>query len=103
MCWNVNLCKVICFTDSLHVLGLVQEGNYLLHNFGNEIALIRDLPNRDWDCQLLHTLREDNVCADFLAKQGSHGNSTFLVLTTPPRDLVDLIVVDAAGTQFVRL
>ena len=53
--------------------------------------------------RVLHTLREGNACADFLAKAGASQVDSFLVLNEPPPGLAPLLVADVIGTPFVRL
>lgn len=82
---------------------LVRDADTRFHRYGNEIATIRDLINGDWDCQIFHTFREENSCADLLAKKGSNGSDALVLLNTPPSDLSPLLLSDARGTVFVRL
>lgn len=82
LCWELGFRKVMCFTDSLNVLKLIEDGDHNFHSFGNEIALIRGMLRRDWNIQLNHTLREGNHCTDYLAKMGAKSSSTYIVLVT---------------------
>lgn len=66
------------------------------------IGTICHLLNRRWEIRLLHTLREGNSCADFLAKAGARQQFAFHTVVTPPLKLEPLLLADALGTTFVR-
>lgn len=51
---------------------------------------------------LHHTLREDNQCADFLAKLGASSDDILLAHPHPPDDFRPLLRTDALGTLFLR-
>ncbi|KAI4328394.1 hypothetical protein L6164_020751 [Bauhinia variegata] len=43
----------------------------LFHRYARIIWTIKDYLERDWNVDLAHILREENSCADFLAKLGA--------------------------------
>ena len=102
ICLELGVQKVVCYSDSLHVLGLIRDGNQDFHMFGNEIAIIRGMIRRNWEFQLHHTLREGNQCADWLAKLGARGADSLAVLSSPPTELNNFLLVDAMGVSFER-
>jgi len=61
LCWQAGLRKVMCFSDSLHVVQLVKEGTSLFHHYANELEIIRDFMKKDWTISLHHTFREGNI------------------------------------------
>lgn len=103
MCREMGIRKLVCFSDFLHALHLIREGNLILHRHENEITIIRAYINKDWDCKLLHTLGEGNHCTRFLARLGAHRRDSVIYLSSPSSDLMTLIKADALGTEFVRL
>lgn len=104
ICWEMGIMKIICYSNSLHVLHLIEHGNQNLHRYGREIAIIREFLHREWDCLLVHTLRDGNHYADFMAKLGARASDHLILLSSPPRDLVSMIEAgDAVGTVFVRV
>ena len=50
-----------------------------------------------------HCFREANRCADFLARLGSNQAIDFHVLSSPPVDIMDLLMADANGLYLSRL
>lgn len=56
------------------------EGVPHYHHLANEAEIIRNLLLEDWDCAVIHTLREGNQCVDFMAKLGADSDVSFMVL-----------------------
>jgi hypothetical protein len=63
---------------------------------------IKDVLPRDWRVRISHTLREGNVCADYLAKYGAHHNEAFTTIASPPAGINLLLLAYASGTWFLR-
>jgi ribonuclease HI len=98
LCWNKGCRKVVCCSDSLQAVKLINEGVLPYHSFANEINKIRQMRSRAWNVFL-----EGNRCADHLAKLEAASNSPLVVLSEPPYDLVKLLQDDARGVTFVRV
>jgi ribonuclease HI len=102
LCWTKGYREVICYSDSLLAVSLINKGVHPFHSFANEINKIRQLKSRAWNVLIEHTLREGNKCADVLAKIGASSNAPLVVLSDPPLDLVQPLQDDARGVTFVR-
>ncbi|CAJ2633416.1 unnamed protein product [Trifolium pratense] len=102
LCWNKGFRDVVCFSDSLLTVKLIKEGVSNCHSLANEVHIIRQLLGRVWRVVIDHTLREDNKCADLLAKLGASANSPLVLLTVPPTELLNLIDPDVRGVIFIR-
>jgi len=80
-----------------------QKISYMWNN--QSIVLIQDIKDiiasRNYAIQ--HTLREGNHCTDYMAKLGASSDSNFLLYSSAPQDLIDMIELDAMGTSFPRL
>ncbi|MCI40968.1 glucan 13-beta-glucosidase, partial [Trifolium medium] len=63
---------------------------------------IKDLLSRNWRVRLMHTLREGNTCADFLAKIGACNPEAYSPIVVPPDGMSLLLLADASGTIFSR-
>jgi ribonuclease HI len=63
---------------------------------------IKDIMKRDWQVLLIHTLREGNACADYLAKQGASHTDVYSSIAIPPVGLNLALLADACGTCFTR-
>lgn len=102
MCWEVGIRKLVCCSDSMLAVSLIQQGVSPLHRHANELAIIHDLLRRDWEITINHTYREGNFCADFLAKMGARCNEPLVNLDAAPPGLGPLLVADAMGVSFRR-
>jgi hypothetical protein len=56
----------------------------LMTDIRSVIYNIKELLTRDWRIRLMHTLREGNACADYLAKMGAHNPEAYSPLAVPP-------------------
>lgn len=101
-CWERGFRRVVCYSDSLQVIQLVQEGVQPRHHFSNEVHAIRGLIAREWECQIFHTLREGNQCADFFAKKGVASTMKFCMVMQAPHELALSLLADASGVLFPR-
>ncbi|KAF2322313.1 hypothetical protein GH714_011053 [Hevea brasiliensis] len=73
LAWLNGFRRVIVESDSLKAVKLINnERDISLHPLAALIQDCRRLMKMDWDCYLSHIYREQNFCADSLAKQ-SHG------------------------------
>jgi len=57
---------------------------------------------KDWTFQLRHTLKEGNMCADFLVKLGTRSTSDLLIVLNPPAELRLLLMADSMGVAYHR-
>jgi len=78
----------------MNIIHLVQYDDVSTHHYGNEIVIIRKYIAKDWTFQLCHTLKEGNMCADFLAKLGTRSSSDLLIVLNPPTELRLLLTAD---------
>jgi len=68
------------------------------------VVLIQDIKEllEQRNVMMNHTLRERNQCVDFLAKLDASSNFEFLCHESPPGDLLNFLLSDAAGTFYLR-
>jgi ribonuclease HI len=102
LCWDSGYRKVICFSDSLQLVNLIRDGVSTHHRFANEIQCIRNLLPYEWEVVISHTLREENACADVLAKMGELSTSQLVKINTPHHELQAPLSADAHGVVFSR-
>ncbi|KAF2322315.1 hypothetical protein GH714_011106 [Hevea brasiliensis] len=104
LAWLNGFRRVIVESDSLKAVKLINnERDISLH----PLALIQDcrrLMKMDWDCYLSHIYREQNFCADSLAKQ-SHGLQIqeLAVWDSPPWKVLRFLNDDKLGVSFRRV
>ena len=53
--------------------------------------------------KISHCFREANACADGLAKASSRGGQDFVLLETPPVEIIQLLFKDSSGSVCTRL
>jgi len=62
----------ICESDCLEAVELIIDGcDHTLHTCSTDIVHMRDAFQGNDDATLVHILREQNMCADFMVKEGS--------------------------------
>jgi len=98
---NLNIVDVVCYSDSLHYVSLINGPAMVYHAYATLIQDIKDLV-RLGNAPILHTLREGNHCADFLVKLGASMDPTLSNHATPLDGLLPLLRDDAWGTLFPR-
>jgi ribonuclease HI len=102
LAWERDIKELWCYSDSRNAITLIIESVDEWHHYAAIINNIKDNMNRDWQVSLLHTLREGNTCADFLAKLGATSNEAFSSIAIPPVGLNLSLLADASGTWFPR-
>jgi len=90
--------NIICESDSLEAVNLIIDGrDHTLHTYATHILHIRDLLHGNRNTALVHVFREQNTCADFMAKEGSHA-----MYSTHPKcrscGMESLILINKLGT-----
>jgi ribonuclease HI len=101
MAIDMGLSDLICYSDSLLSINLINVSTPSYHTYAVLIQDIKDLLH-DSNFTLHHTLREGNHSADFMAKLGASSADDFILHSSPPADLLPLLKIDASGTLFPR-
>jgi len=70
LCWKAGYIKLMCFSDSLHVVQLVMKNISRFHHYANLLELIQNYLAKGWFISIHHILREGNSDADILARGG---------------------------------
>jgi ribonuclease HI len=91
-----------CYSDSRTALKLISEPVDEWHHYVAIIRNIKEILNRNRQVVILHTYREGNACADFLAKHGARNNRGFTSIAIPPSGLNLCLLADASGVYFSR-
>ncbi|KAF7806654.1 ribonuclease H [Senna tora] len=101
LAWKKGCKKVICESDSRDALQSVEWATDV-HIYRSMIKKIRELLGREWEVRLVHTLREGNQCADYLAKMGSKSRDSGYVWHCAAPALSEQLSKDAAGVTYIR-
>lgn len=62
-----------------------------------------DFIQYDWNISFQHTLREGNVCADWLAKHGANSDQGCTVWSSCSPQLSSAVLADALGVLHLRI
>lgn len=73
------------------------------HNYAPIIKNIKDFLDRDWNVDVLHTLREGNACTNHLTKIAARGTLRLVDLASPPPSLDFHLLANASGVEFLRM
>jgi ribonuclease HI len=71
LAWGLDVKEMWCYSDSKTVIKLPNDPVNDWHHYAAIIHNIKELLLRDWRVKVVHTLREGNACANFLAKFGA--------------------------------
>ena len=82
---------------------LISDGVDSHHLYTGLIHSIKNLLGEDWEVEILHTLYEENPCADWLAKEGARDVILMKLWHTPPSEISLLLLGDATGASFMRM
>jgi ribonuclease HI len=102
LAWGLCIKELLCYSDSKTVIKLIYDLVNAWHHYAAIILNIKDLLARDWRVKVVHTLREGNVCADFLAKPGAHNLEVFSPIVVPHAGMNLLLLTYASGILFFR-
>lgn len=93
LAWEMGIRLLVCYTDSMLALNLVSNPSNQFDLYAALIQTIKDVLKRDWT--LLHTLREGNAAADYLAKLGAQCDERWMTFEAPLVDMVTTLANDA--------
>jgi len=77
MDWEFGMSELMCYSDSKIAIKLIKEPVNDWHHYAAILHYIQELLSRDWQVELVHTLREGNACADYLAKIRANSLETY--------------------------
>ncbi|PNY07026.1 ribonuclease H, partial [Trifolium pratense] len=98
---NMAIDELVCYSDFLHCINLIKGPNINYHVYAVLIQDIKELISQS-NTTICHTFREENNCADCLAKLGASSDSNLTIHASPPAGLLDILRNDAAGTFFLK-
>ncbi|GAU32935.1 hypothetical protein TSUD_153520 [Trifolium subterraneum] len=99
LAWELNITDLWCYSDFVTAIKLLNEPVDEWHHYAAIITNIKDILNRDLRrVSILHTFREGNACADYLAKHGANNNEVLSSIANPPPGLNLFLLAYASGT-----
>lgn len=102
LAWDLGIRRLVCCSDSKMAIDIIEKACNLFHVYAVLIQNIKDLLMKDWLVTLIHTWREGNAAADFLAKLGAQGDSSWSIFEAPVSGLESTLASDASGTVYLR-
>ena len=102
MAWEFGMSELVCYSDSKTAIKLIKKPVKEWHHYVAILYNIQELLSRDWQVELVHTLREGNVCADYLAKIWASSLETYESFAAPPDGINNLLLAYASGIFFPR-
>lgn len=100
--WEAGIRHLVCYTDSQMALDLCKSMMSMKHLYAALLWGIHDLLAREWEVELLHTLREANESADKLVKIGANQHEKLRIIHSPPAALCFSLRVEAMGIPQMR-
>ncbi|RZB58364.1 hypothetical protein D0Y65_046805 [Glycine soja] len=77
--------------DSTHAFTIIKQPRQDSHRYAFIVEGIKDFLKENLRVQLVHTLREGNMCVNFLAKLDPNLGDSLTEISTPPLELVELL------------
>ena len=97
-CIKKGYVNIICKRDCLEAVNLITAGrDQTLHAYAIDILHIKDALHENVYTTLVHVLRKQSMCADFMVKKGSHARCS-AYWNCPPPGMESLILRDKLGT-----
>ena len=97
-CSKKSYVNIIFESDCLELVDLIIDGrDHTLHTYATDILRIRDALHGNGNTTLVHVIREQNMCADFMAKERSHARYSARS-NYPPAGMESFILIDKLGT-----
>ena len=103
LAWDHGFKCVLCKSDSLEAIRLIYSSNVLLHHFQAVIMEIKFWLSKDWRVSVSHVCREENQCANHLAKLGASLEERLVILEEPPATIIPSLRLDHMGAVFERV
>ena len=98
---NLGNEELVCYSDSLLCINLIKDQTPRFHVYAILIQYVKYLTEQS-NIIVCHILKEENQCADFLAKLGASSDNDLVYHASPPDGLLYRLKMDAFGTFFPR-
>ena len=97
--WDLGYRNILVETDSWGAINYIEEANIEHDVYGSLVADIRSLMQRNWSLNLVHSVKEDNACADILSRLGAAQHEVYCFHADPPQQLQLALVADGLHFQ----
>ena len=101
---QIGVQNLVIELDAKVVVELVQSETTSNAFYSSLLAEYRSLLGRFQHCKVQHVFREVNRVTDTLVKLGCHMQENFVIMDSPPSDVMsNFVYSDAMGEKFYRL
>lgn len=100
--WEAGYKEVMCESDSKIALELIQKVVDTFHPHAPLVSHIRKFTFLNWKLSFHHTFREDNECANWLAKYGASSDAALVHWPSCPMEVALVLFSDALGVYRLR-
>lgn len=83
-------------------LQMIEEGVPYTHPHSPIVESIRAYKAVNWNLSFTHSLREGNMCADWLTKFGSSMDTSLRIWHQCPHEISTTLLADAMGMERLR-
>ena len=101
--WDRGVRLLILEVDNKYVVDILSSRNYCPCQSLALFSEVQRLLHKYWKVQVIHSYREANCYADFLANEGIKGPLGFRRLDVPPDGIKDLMFYDTVGAAYLRM
>ena len=101
--WSLDFRRIIIELDSKVVVSLMCKLLDRNHPYSNLIGRIHKLLSRAWEVQIIHTYREGNRVANFMASRGHSFPHGLTIFCDPPMDFRVVLAKDSCGVALPRM
>jgi len=97
--WDLGYRNILVETDYWGAINYIEKANIEHDVYGSLVADIRSLMQRNWSLNLVHSVKEDNACADILSRLGAAQHEVYCFHADPPQQLQLALVADGLHFQ----
>lgn len=90
------------YLDSYSAIKLILEFINVWHHYDAILHNIKEFLSRKWCVPIFHIIREENVCADYLAKHGVDNDGAYRFFMEPHVRITILLLANANRSLFFK-
>ncbi|KAG7538737.1 Ribonuclease H-like superfamily [Arabidopsis suecica] len=92
--WDSGFRRIQLETTSFEIINALTTRSSLFCKRKTLLGSCKDMILKDWECDIYHISKEQNSCAEWLAKRSEEQPQDLVFFEYPPRGLVDLLEKD---------
>ncbi|EFH38857.1 hypothetical protein ARALYDRAFT_359504 [Arabidopsis lyrata subsp. lyrata] len=92
--WDSGFRRIHLETTSFEIINALTTRSSLFCKRKTLLGSCKDMILKEWECDIYHISKEQNSCAEWLAKRSEEQPQELVFFEYPPRGLVDLLEKD---------